>query len=116
MSRLERALADVVLGHDGGWSFWVAGLTALEELAAESRRFGRDRFDEYPEGELRRLMIGVENALERASLAVELRAAMLRDMDARTADEHRDAIATLLLDRARAHAHAHGAGTIVDAA
>jgi hypothetical protein len=108
--RLERALADVVLGHDGGWSFWVAALVALEELAAESRVHGRDRFDDFPEGELRRLMLGIENALERASLAVELRAGYLGDMDARSVDEHRQAVADILLERARQHAAAHGAG------
>jgi hypothetical protein len=101
LTRLERALADVVVGHDGGWSFWLAALAELEAFVHASRADGRPRFDSYPEGELRRLKLEIESVLERAALAVELRAvAWGAEGDARTVDEHRDSIAELLLERA----------------
>lgn len=102
MTRIERAIADVVVGHDGGWSFWLAALAGLEAFVLESRVDGRHRFETYPEGEMRRLTIELENVLDRAALAVELRARVMHDLDARTVDEHRDAIAELLLERAHA--------------
>lgn len=100
MSRLERAIADVVVGHDGGWSFWLAALAALEAFVDESRVDGRLRFETYPEGEMRRLAIELENVLDRAALAVELRTSVMSDADGRSVEEHRETIAELLLARA----------------
>jgi hypothetical protein len=65
---LERALADVFGGFDGGWPFWLAGLAQLG-LALERSRDREGAFTSYPAGELRRLSYDLENALTLLELA-----------------------------------------------
>jgi hypothetical protein len=97
---LERALADVLGGFDGGWSFWRAALAELGEAIARSSD-GRERFTSYPQGEFRRLLRDVDDALRMAATAVELQALLNGEPDDKGAERRRD-IAELLHARARA--------------
>lgn len=98
MTAFERHLAELVAGSDGGWSLWLAALAGLEEEIRESRLIGRERFDQYPRGELRRLLLAIEDLLRRADFAVEVRETIARQVDDR---EQTDRIAEVLLRRAR---------------
>jgi hypothetical protein len=100
VSRLERALAELVAGYDGGWSMWEAALSGLELVIRESREYGEPRFASHPAGELRKLLLGVEDSLRRARLAVELRETLMADGDV-AEDRRAGAIEALLLDKAR---------------
>jgi hypothetical protein len=100
-TRLERTLAELVAGRDGGWSLWSAALAGLELAVQESREFGEPRFASHPAGELRRLLLAIEDALRRGELAVELREAIMADGDTVPEGRHRERIERVLLDRAR---------------
>jgi hypothetical protein len=96
---LERALADLVGGYEGGWSFWRAALAQLD-LAVERSRDGRDPFTSYPQGAFRRLLIDVDDALRMAATAVEVQAILNGEPDDKDAERRRD-VAELLAARAR---------------
>lgn len=98
--RIERQLANLIAGRDGGWSLWLAALVGLEEAVADSRQHGHDRFESWPQGELNRLLGAVENALDRATLAVEVRDVFERDEYVVSPETHRYTLAELLLHRA----------------
>lgn len=95
--RVDRALADLVGGVDGGATLF--GL-ACAKLARAARELGEDepRFCSHPAGMLRRLEVAAEDALRVAELAVELHEAI--DHDA-PSEERAAELAALLLERAR---------------
>jgi hypothetical protein len=65
----DRALEDVLGGPSGGWFFWLAFLTHLAECVDRSRdREGS--FCSFPDGELRRVVRDLEDALALATTAV----------------------------------------------
>ena len=68
---LERALADTFGGFDGGWAFWLAGLSQLA-LAIERSRERDGAFNAYPKGELGRFARDLEDGLRLLSIAVDV--------------------------------------------
>lgn len=95
--RVDRALADLVGGFEGGVTLFEL---ACAKLARAAREAGGDepRFRSHPAGALRRLRIDVEDALRVAALAVELH----ETIDGELPSEDRAAeLADVLLDRAR---------------
>lgn len=96
--RVERALADLVGGADGGLTLWEIACGKLERVARAAREDDY-RFRSHPSGRLERLRVDLDDALMVAELAAELQA--LLDADPLTADERAGDVASLLLGRAR---------------
>lgn len=99
MSALERALADLVGGVDGGFSLWSIACGKLEQVAAGAR--DEYRFRSYPSGALNRLLVDLEDVLRVATLAVELQTTLDGETDPTSPEQRQADIAGLLLDRAR---------------
>lgn len=95
--RVDRALADLVGGPDGGATLWELACARLARLA---REYADEplRFNTHPEGMLRRLTVACEDALRTAELAVELHQAL--DDELPTEDRAAE-LGDLLLERAR---------------
>lgn len=73
--RLDRALADLVGGWDGGATLWELACARLARLAHE---FADEpmRFKSHPEGMLRRLSVACEDAVRTVEVAVDLHQAL----------------------------------------
>lgn len=104
---LERHLATLVAGSDSGWWLWNAALRGLELTAEQSKAEGRAAFDSWPRGELNRLLLGADDALNMATLAVDLRE-LLKGIEDEPESRARHDVAGLLLDRTRDIARAKG--------
>jgi hypothetical protein len=100
-SRLERALAELVGGYEGGWALFLVGLMRLDLAAADLRRL-EDAFRSHPEGVWNRLLVNVNEALRTCELAVELEHALAERADSADDERRRQDVAELLLGRARA--------------
>lgn len=98
MTRLERALADLLGGHESGWLLYFSGLSQLELAAANSRARGVLPFRNHPDGELHRLYCDLDGATRTIRTAVELEKVLSRDDDL---GDRRADLALDLLGRAR---------------
>lgn len=101
MARIERQLAELVGGRDGAWSLWLGALAELEQAVWESRADGEGRFASHPKSELRRLRSALTLVLERAELAVDIRAALMADTQPA---DRTEVLEDMLLERARERA------------
>lgn len=100
-ARLERQLADLFGGYDGGSTLWELACRKLARSAAAAAD-DEYRFRSHPAGALNKLLVDVREALQVAELAVELQAVLSADADAVGDDDRRRGeIADMLLDRAR---------------
>jgi len=100
-SRLERALADLVGGHEGGWALFLIGLMRLDVAAADLRQL-EDGFRSYPGGVWNRLLVQVNDALRTCELGVDLENVLQEQGDTVGEEQRRQDVAELLLGRARA--------------
>lgn len=94
--RVDRALADLVGGWEGGTTLWEL---ACARLARQAREYADEpmRFNSHPEGMLKRLTIACEDALRTVELAVDLHQALDHE---RPAEERAVELVDLLLERA----------------
>jgi len=97
---IERQIATLVAGTQSGWYLWNAALRALELSIDRSRREGVDAFASWPRGELNRLLLDIDEALNMATLAVDLRE-LITGIEDRPDSRVRHDVAELLLKRAR---------------
>lgn len=95
--RVDRALADLVGGPDGGATLWELACARLARLAREYADEPM-RFNSHPDGMVHRLAVACEDALRTAELAAELHQALDHDQPT---DERAIDLADVLLDRAR---------------
>jgi hypothetical protein len=100
-SRLERALAELVGGYEGGWAMFMIGLMKLDLAAADLRQLEHG-FRSHPEGAWNRLLSLVDEALRTCELAVDLENALADRQDEPDDEQRRQDVAELLLGRARA--------------
>lgn len=95
---VDRALADLVGGWDGGYTLFAVAAGKLARQAAEWAEEGEMRFRSHPAGAVHRLRVACEDALRTAELAAEIHEAL--DPEAPSEERAAD-LAALLLDRAR---------------
>lgn len=96
----DRRLADVFGGYEGGVAFWFAALSALELAAARSRE-RRDAFSSWPEGEWRRFLRDVDDALGLAAIGVGLQEILNDESSSDTPADRRRSVDEVLRRRAR---------------
>lgn len=95
-----RALADLLGGYDGGWAFWSAMLSAVEQAVQRSRA-GDGRFSSWPSGEFDRFVADLDDALGLGVIGVTVQQLVNDgDTDGRQ-EQRRQFVADVLLDRAR---------------
>lgn len=95
--RVDRALADLVGGWEGGATLFELACARLARLAGE---FAEEpmRFNSHPRGMLHRLEVACADALQTVEVACELHEAMDHELPA---EERAAEIVDILLDRAR---------------
>ena len=95
--RIDRALADLVGGWDGGATLWELACARLARVAHE---FAEEpmRFKSYPAGMLHRLQVACEDALQTVEVAVELQEALDEELPS---EERALQLVDLLFARAR---------------
>lgn len=93
---VDRALADLVGGWEGGSTLFEL---ACVRLARQAAGYGEEegRFRTHPRGALHRLQVACRDALNTAELAVELHEALDHELPA---EEQAAELAALLLERA----------------
>jgi hypothetical protein len=95
--RVDRALADLVGGWDGGATLWELSCARLARLASEYSDEPM-RFKAHPAGMLHRLTVACEDALRTAELAVELHQALEEELPS---EDRAGQLGDVLLERAR---------------
>ena len=95
--RLDRALADLVGGWDGGATLWEL---ACARLARVAREYSDEpmRFATHPRGMLHRLEVACDDALRTVEAAVELHEALDHELPP---EERAAQLVDLLFERAR---------------
>lgn len=96
-ARMDRALADLVGGWDGGATLWEL---ACARLARVAREYADEpaRFNTHPAGMLQRLEVACADAVQTVMVAVELHEALDHDLPA---EERAAQLVDLLFARAR---------------
>lgn len=95
--RVDRALADLVGGWEGGETLFELACARLARLAGE---FSQEpaRFNLHPRGMLHRLEVACRDALQTVEVACELHEAMDHELPA---EDRAAQLVDLLLERAR---------------
>lgn len=95
--RVDRALADLVGGWDGGATLWELACARLARLAREYAEEPM-RFKSHPEGMLHRLEVACADAIRTVEVAVELHLALDDELPS---EERAVQLVDLLFERAR---------------
>lgn len=95
--RLDRALADLVGGWDGGATLWELACARLARLAREYAEEPM-RFKMHPAGMLHRLEVACADALHTVEVAVELQDALDGELPS---EDRAEQLVDLLFARAR---------------
>lgn len=94
---MDRAIADLVGGWDGGATLWELACARLARLAREYADEPM-RFKSHPAGMLRRLEVACEDAIRTVEVAVDLHLALDDELPS---EERAAQLVDLLFERAR---------------